>query len=322
MEAKELKEGGVTSAQGFRASGVACGIKARGAKDLALVVSDVPAEAAAAFTTNVVKAAPVRVSMRHMRNGKMRGVVLSAGCANACTGLRGIADAKEMVERAAKKTRAKPGEWLVCSTGRIGNRLPMAKVRKGIEKAAFVKKAGQHLRLGRADSQPAQLPGQMSLELVSVDHAVLLHHGADGAVVAHQQQVGLLQKREPDRLHINGNRIRLLNGVHQALAQLALRVTAHQHSDPCPIGTVEVVLAAEADILGKDDLIWPIEKVNAIASTGIGADGGAQRGGRTLGQRSDRGVKVATAQRALAHRLHADPLTPIERRILAHGGSR
>jgi glutamate N-acetyltransferase/amino-acid N-acetyltransferase len=135
MEAKELKEGGVTSAQGFRASGVACGIKARGAKDLALVVSDVPAEAAAAFTTNVVKAAPVRVSMRHMRNGKMRGVVLSAGCANACTGLRGIADAKEMVERAAKKTRAKPGEWLVCSTGRIGHRLPMAKVRKGIEKA-------------------------------------------------------------------------------------------------------------------------------------------------------------------------------------------
>jgi len=136
MEAKMIKGGGVTSAEGFQAAGVACGIKPRGEKDMALVVSDVPADAAATFTTNLVKAAPVKVSMRHLRNGKMRGVVINSGCANACTGVGGIADAKEMVEHVAEELESKPREWLVCSTGRIGHRLPMAQVRKGIEKAA------------------------------------------------------------------------------------------------------------------------------------------------------------------------------------------
>jgi glutamate N-acetyltransferase/amino-acid N-acetyltransferase len=136
MEAKMIKGGGVSSAEGFQAAGVACGIKPRGEKDMALVVSDVPAEAAAAFTTNLVKAAPVKVSMRHVRKGKMRGGVINSGCANACTGVGGIADAKAMVEHAAKEFETKPQEWLICSTGRIGNRLPMAKVRKGIERAA------------------------------------------------------------------------------------------------------------------------------------------------------------------------------------------
>jgi glutamate N-acetyltransferase/amino-acid N-acetyltransferase len=136
MEAKTIKGGGVTSAEGFQAAGVACGIKPRGEKDMCLVVSDVPAEAAATFTTNLVKAAPVKVSMRHLRNGKKRGVVINSGCANACTGVGGIADAKAMVEHVAKELDTKSQEWLVCSTGRIGNRLPMAQVRKGIEKAA------------------------------------------------------------------------------------------------------------------------------------------------------------------------------------------
>ena len=88
MEAKIIKGGGVTSALGFLAAGVACGIKPRGEKDLALIVSDVPAEVAATFTTNLVKAAPVKVSMKHARNGKTRGIVINAGCANACTGRR------------------------------------------------------------------------------------------------------------------------------------------------------------------------------------------------------------------------------------------
>jgi len=135
MEAKIIKDGGVTSALGFQAAGVACGLKARGEKDLALVVSDIPAEAAATFTTNLVKAAPVKVSMRHVRNGKIRGVVINSGCANACTGVKGITDAKAMVEHVAREFKTPPREWLVCSTGRIGTPLPMLKIRKGIEKA-------------------------------------------------------------------------------------------------------------------------------------------------------------------------------------------
>jgi len=136
MEAKIIKGGGVSSALGFQAIGVACGIKPRGEKDLALIVSDVPTEVAATFTTNLVKAAPVKVSMKNVRKGKIRGVVVNAGCANACTGVGGIADAKRMVEFAAKEFKGKPTEWLVCSTGRIGTRLPMPLVYKGITKAA------------------------------------------------------------------------------------------------------------------------------------------------------------------------------------------
>jgi glutamate N-acetyltransferase/amino-acid N-acetyltransferase len=136
MEAKTIKAGGVTSAAGFKAAGVACGIKPRGEKDIALVVSDGPAEAAATFTTNLVKAAPVKVSMKHLCKGKMRGVVINSGCANACTGVGGIADALAMVAHVAKQLETKPREWLICSTGRIGHRLPMVNVRKGIEKAA------------------------------------------------------------------------------------------------------------------------------------------------------------------------------------------
>jgi len=136
MEAKVIKDGGVSSALGFQAIGIACGIKPEGEKDLALIVSDVPAEVAATFTTNLVKAAPVKVSMKHSRKGKVRGVVVNAGCANACTGVGGIADAKRMVEHTAKEFKSKPTEWLVCSTGRIGTRLPMPLVRKGITKAA------------------------------------------------------------------------------------------------------------------------------------------------------------------------------------------
>ncbi len=137
MEAKVVKDGGVTSAQGFQAAGIACGLKEGGAKDLAMIVSDVPAEVAATFTTNAVKAAPVKVSMRHARNHtRIRGVVVNSGCANACTGVGGITDAKAMIEHAAKVTASKPREWLVCSTGRIGTRLPMVKIARGIEKAA------------------------------------------------------------------------------------------------------------------------------------------------------------------------------------------
>jgi glutamate N-acetyltransferase/amino-acid N-acetyltransferase len=136
MDAKVIKEGGVTSALGFQASGIPCGLKEGRAKDLALIVSDVPAEVAATFTTNAVKAAPVKVSMKHAHNGKIRGVVVNSGCANACTGVGGITDAKAMIEHAAAVTATKPREWLVCSTGRIGTRLPMAKILKGIDKAA------------------------------------------------------------------------------------------------------------------------------------------------------------------------------------------
>jgi len=128
---------GVLAPKGFIASGVACGLKSRsGALDLALLVSEVPAIAAGLFTTNRVRAAPVQVSRRRLRRSRIRGVVVNAGNANACTGERGLRDAEEMADLAAKAAGANTEEFLVASTGIIGRPLPMRKVRAGIRAAA------------------------------------------------------------------------------------------------------------------------------------------------------------------------------------------
>lgn len=132
---KPIKDGGVTSALGFLASGISASIKASGDKDMALILSTATAEVAATYTTNQVKAAPVKVSMQHSRNGGVRGIIVNAGNANACTGLQGLRDAQEMARATAKLVGCKVKEILVCSTGRIGIAMPMAKIRRGIKKA-------------------------------------------------------------------------------------------------------------------------------------------------------------------------------------------
>lgn len=127
-----IKNGGVTSALGFRAAGVDAGIKAEGKKDMALVVSDVTCTAAGVFTTNNVKAAPVKVSIKNLRAGKARAVVINSGNANACTGVRGIKDAAAMAEETARLLKCPKGQVVVGSTGRIGVPLPIQKVIRGI----------------------------------------------------------------------------------------------------------------------------------------------------------------------------------------------
>lgn len=122
--------------QGFRASGIAAGIKPSGTTDLALLVSDRPAAAAGVFTTNRVAAAPVLLSRRHLRRGVARGVVVNAGNANACTGSRGLADARAMAKTAGGAIGARERDLLVASTGVIGVYLPMSKVQPGIVAAA------------------------------------------------------------------------------------------------------------------------------------------------------------------------------------------
>ncbi|UQX90102.1 bifunctional glutamate N-acetyltransferase/amino-acid acetyltransferase ArgJ [Jatrophihabitans telluris] len=128
---------GVTAAGGFRAAGVAAGIKAGGAADLALVVNDGPSDAAAAvFTANRVKAAPVLWSQQAVADGRIRAVVLNSGGANACTGPGGFTDTHATAEQVANALGLGAGDVLVCSTGLIGERLPMAAVLSGVDMAA------------------------------------------------------------------------------------------------------------------------------------------------------------------------------------------
>jgi glutamate N-acetyltransferase / amino-acid N-acetyltransferase len=131
-------EGSIAAPAGFRASGVACGIKATGAPDLALIVSDRDATAAAVFTTNRAQAAPVVVSRDHLMQtgGRARAIVVNSGCANACTGADGLAHAKAMAVAAAREAGIEPSQVLVASTGVIGVKLDMRRVEAGISDAA------------------------------------------------------------------------------------------------------------------------------------------------------------------------------------------
>ncbi len=120
------------SPAGFRAAGVRAGIKVKNANDIGLLVMDAAGPAAAVFTTNPVHAAPVVVGLSHVKSGKLRGVVMNSGCANACTGKQGLADAEEMCAIAAGVAGGVAKEYLPGSTGVIGHLLPMEKVRTGI----------------------------------------------------------------------------------------------------------------------------------------------------------------------------------------------
>jgi glutamate N-acetyltransferase/amino-acid N-acetyltransferase len=123
----------VTAAAGFRAAGVAAGLKTSGAPDIALVVNDGPSDAVAAvFTANRVKAAPVLWSAQAAADGRARAVVLNSGGANACTGPAGFGDTHATAEQVARLLGLGAGEVLVCSTGLIGERLPMAKLQAGV----------------------------------------------------------------------------------------------------------------------------------------------------------------------------------------------
>jgi glutamate N-acetyltransferase/amino-acid N-acetyltransferase len=124
------------SVHGFKFAGVACGIKKSKTKDLALIVSDRPAVAAALFTSSRVKAAPVIVGMRQIRGGKLQAVVINSGNANACTGTPGLRDAEVMCRETGVCLGIDPELILPSSTGIIGVRLPLANVRRGIQRAA------------------------------------------------------------------------------------------------------------------------------------------------------------------------------------------
>ena len=126
----------VTAPLGFRAAGVAAGLKESGQPDVAVVLNDGPSRAAAAvFTSNRVRAAPVIWTLQVVSGGRVRGVVLNSGGANACTGPAGFQDTHATAERLAAAMGDSAGEIAVCSTGLIGERLPMDKLLPGVDAA-------------------------------------------------------------------------------------------------------------------------------------------------------------------------------------------
>ena len=130
----KIMSGGVTAAKGFRAAGIYAGIKKK-RKDMALVFSTVPAKGAGTFTTNVVKAAPVKWDIKlNAESETIQAVVLNSGVANACTGAEGEENNKRMAQAAAKALGIPTHSVFTASTGVIGKQLPMEAVLTGMPK--------------------------------------------------------------------------------------------------------------------------------------------------------------------------------------------
>ncbi|EHB44717.1 Arginine biosynthesis bifunctional protein ArgJ [Mycolicibacterium rhodesiae JS60] len=175
-EAKLVRTQGVTAPAGFRATGIAAGIKASGALDLALVFNEGPDYAAAGvFTRNQVKAAPVLWSQQVLTTGRLRAVLLNSGGANACTGAGGFQDTHATAEAVAAAisdwgTETGPVEVAVCSTGLIGDRLPLAKVLAGVTE--IVRELGGGLTGGDEAARAIMTTD-------TVPKQVALHHSID-----------------------------------------------------------------------------------------------------------------------------------------------
>ncbi|OBJ01186.1 bifunctional ornithine acetyltransferase/N-acetylglutamate synthase [Mycobacterium alsense] len=187
--ARVLREQGVTAPAGFRAAGIAAGIKASGARDLALVLNEGPDLAAAGvFTRNKVKAAPVLWSRQALTTGQLRAVILNSGGANACTGPGGFQDTHATAEAVAAAlsdwgTETGAIEVAVCSTGLIGDRLPMDKVLAGVREIVHEMAGGL---TGGDDAARAIMTTD------TVPKQVALHHSDDWTVGGMAKGAGML----------------------------------------------------------------------------------------------------------------------------------
>ncbi len=201
--ALKLVDGGVTAPKGFRAAGVHTGIK-RKRKDVAVIVSDVPAAAAGTYTTNVVQAAPIHVTKEHIAKGPIRAIVCNSGNANAVTGAEGLADARQMAVWTADAIGVAPEEIAVASTGVIGVRLPMEKVADGIKRAVAALDVGDWGQSGEENSDSGSMaaaraimttdtrPKQIAVELTLKGKTVRIGAIAKGSGMIHPNMATML----------------------------------------------------------------------------------------------------------------------------------
>jgi len=163
-------EGGVTTVPGFLASGIRAGIKRRGLDVMVLACEGGPVPAAGAFTTNLVKGAPIVVTLEHIKKGKLSAVVANSGSANAYTGKRGLRDARRMARLTARLLKQHPNTVAVASTGLIGSHLPMHKIEAGIKAAVGELSNSREASLNAAkaimttDTVPKEIAVRVDLE--------------------------------------------------------------------------------------------------------------------------------------------------------------
>ncbi|SHJ42039.1 glutamate N-acetyltransferase [Geosporobacter subterraneus DSM 17957] len=189
---KILENMTVTDVSGFQAVGIHCGIKKNGKKDLCVLYSKVPAVAAAAFTTNIVKAAPVQVNMEHLKSDTTQAIVINSGNANACTGSQGLQDAQEMASTAAAALGLSPQQVMVSSTGIIGVPMPMHVVVPGIQAACELLDNGNGQSAAEAIMTTDSFPKQITVEILLDNQPVRISGFAKGSGMIHPNMATML----------------------------------------------------------------------------------------------------------------------------------
>ena len=186
--------GSITSVPGFRAAGVHCGLKAGDELDLALVVSEVPCQAAAVFTANRVQAAPVLWDKEVLAISPegVRAVAINSGCANACTGEQGLRDAQQMVRQVALALGTGPHGVLVMSTGVIGQRLDMEKIGAGIRAAVEALSTEGGHEVARAIMTTDTRPKEIAVQGEIAGRRVTIAGMCKGAGMIHPNMATLL----------------------------------------------------------------------------------------------------------------------------------
>jgi glutamate N-acetyltransferase/amino-acid N-acetyltransferase len=307
-------EGGITAARGFRASGVACGIKANGRPDVALIATDRPVPAAGVFTLNQAKAAPVLVSQEHLASSGRRAqvVVTNSGCANACTGARGMANAREMTSLTANLVGCAQSEALVASTGVIGVDLKMDAVRRGIPAAFAALSRDGHSQAAVAIMTTDPFPKAYAVEVTTANGRFRVGGMAKGSGMIEPQMATMLgylttdAAVEPDLLQ------RALSDACQYTFN-AITVDGESSTNDCVFALASGDSDVHVDEAHYDDLFEALRAVALELSLGIvrGGEGATKLIAITVsGARSQ--DEARTAARVIAN----SPLV----KTAVHGG--
>jgi len=192
VQIESISGGGVTSPSGFSAGVTAAGIKhAAGTRfDLGILYSDTPSVAAALFTRNRIKAAPLVLSQERVHSGRISAVIVNSGCANACTGERGIKDAEEMAALAARLVGVTPESVVVASTGVIGVPLPMDRIRAVTGKITLSPEGGHDF--ARAIMTTDTVPKEIAVSVKCGDSSFKIGGVAKGSGMLHPDMATML----------------------------------------------------------------------------------------------------------------------------------
>lgn len=223
-------DGGVTAPEGFFATGVACGIKKDGKKDLAIVCSEDSAAAAGVFTTNLVKGHSLQVTMEHIKSGYATAIIINSGNANACVGEQGYKDAREMTELTAQFLECSPEDILVGSTGVIGVPLNMEAIRSGIEKAVEGMDPDGGHDAEEAIMTTDQLPKEIAVELEIQGEKVIVGGMAKGSGMIHPNMATMIGVITSD---VNISRSLLDKALKETVKRTFNRVSVDGETSVC-----------------------------------------------------------------------------------------